>query len=121
LRQHLPSYPYLQDYIAHGGVVAAALVLVVGLRIFPEHLLRVIGVTIGYTGLVGLVDLVTGANYMYLRAKPPTPTLLDVLGPWPVYIFSATLIAFVLFAILDAPFTLRRALSSGQRGVEALR
>jgi hypothetical integral membrane protein (TIGR02206 family) len=108
LPQHFPSYPYFQYYIAHGGVVAAALMLVVGLRIFPEHLLRVIGVTIAYTALVGLVDLVTGANYMYLRAKPPTPTLLDILGPWPVYILAGAAIALGLFALLDAPFRFRR-------------
>ena len=121
--QHFPSYPYFQYYIAHGGVVAASLILVVGMRLHPRPwaVVRVAGLTIAYAALVGITDAVTGANYMYLRSKPPSPTLLDVLGPWPVYIFSATLIAFVLFAILDAPFALRRALSSGQRGVEALR
>jgi len=108
LPQHFPSYPYFQYYIAHGGVVAAALMLVVGLRIIPEHLPRVIGITLGYVAFVGLVDAVTGANYMYLRAKPPTPTLLDVLGPWPVYILAATAIALGLFALLDAPFRFRR-------------
>ena len=121
--QHFPSYPYFQYYIAHGGVVAASLILVVGMRLHPRPwaVVRVAGLTIAYAALVGITDAVTGANYMYLRSKPPSPTLLDVLGPWPVYIFSATLIAFVLFAILDAPFTLRRALSSGQRGAEAFR
>ena len=121
--QHFPSYPYFQYYIAHGGVVAASLILVVGMRLHPRPwaVVRVAGLTIAYAALVGITDAVTGANYMYLRSKPPSPTLLDVLGPWPVYIFSATLIAFVLFAILDAPFALRRALSSGQRGAEAFR
>ena len=109
LPQHFPSYPYFQYYIAHGGVVAAALVLVVGLRIFPGHLLRVIGVTLGYVLLVGLVDAASGANYMYLRAKPPTPTLLDLLGPWPVYILAASVIALALFTLLYSPFLLRRA------------
>jgi len=121
--QHFPSYPYFQYYIAHGGVVAASLILVVGMRLHPRPwaVVRVAGLTIAYAALVGITDAVTGANYMYLRSKPPSPTLLDVLGPWPLYIFSATLIAFVLFAILDAPFALRRVLSSGQRGAEAFR
>ena len=121
--QHFPSNPYFQYYIAHGGVVAASLILVVGMRLHPRPwaVVRVAGLTIAYAALVGITDAVTGANYMYLRSKPPSPTLLDVLGPWPVYIFSATLIAFVLFAILDAPFALRRVLSSGQRGAEAFR
>jgi hypothetical integral membrane protein (TIGR02206 family) len=107
LPQHFPSYPYFQYYLAHGGVVAAALLLVVGLRIHPRHPFWVIGLTIAYTAVVGLVDVMTGANYMYLRAKPPTETLLDVLGPWPIYILAAALLAFVLFAALYAPFRLK--------------
>jgi hypothetical integral membrane protein (TIGR02206 family) len=111
LPQHFPSYPYFQYYIAHGGVVAAALILVVGLRIRPRSwaVASVATITLAYAALVGAVDLITGADYMYLRAKPPGPTLLDVLGPWPWYIVAAGLIAFVLFAILDAPFRFWRA------------
>ena len=108
LPQHFPSYPYWQYYIAHGGVVASALLLVVGLRIHPRRLavVKVAGLTIAYAALVGAVDLADGANYMYLRAKPPSATLLDVLGPWPWYIGVAALIGIVLFAVLDAPFRL---------------
>jgi hypothetical integral membrane protein (TIGR02206 family) len=111
LPQHFPSYPYFQYYLAHGGVVAAALLLVVGLRIRPRHPLQVAGLTVVYTALVGVVDLVSGANYMYLRAKPPAATLLDVLGTWPIYILVAAAIAFALLAALYAPFWLRPAAS----------
>jgi len=109
LPQHFPSYPYFQYYIAHGGVVAAALVLVVGLRLRPRPwaVVRVAGITVAYAALVAAVDAVAGANYMYLRAKPPSPTLLDALGPWPWYVLAAGLIGFGLFAVLDAPFRLR--------------
>jgi uncharacterized membrane protein YwaF len=65
-------------------------------------------ITIAYAALVGAVDAIAGANYMYLRAKPPSPTLLDVLGPWPWYILVAGLIGFVLFALLDAPFRMAK-------------
>ena len=106
LPQHFPSYPYFQYYIAHGGVVASALILVVGLRIHPRPwaVAKVAGLTLAYAAFVGLVDAVTGADYMYLRAKPPSATPLDLLGPWPWYIGGATLIAVALFAVLDAPF-----------------
>lgn len=108
LPQPFPTYPYFQYYIAHGGVVAAALVLVVGLGLRPRRnaVFRIAGLTLAYTAFVGLVDAVAGANYMYLRAKPPSPTLLDVMGPWPWYIASAAVVGGVLFAILDAPFRL---------------
>jgi len=110
LPQHFPTYPYFQYYVAHGGTVGAALILVVGLRMAPRAwaVARVAVITIAYAALVGLVDAVTGADYMFLRAKPDTPTLLDDLGPWPWYILSATALGLALFAILDAPFRLRQ-------------
>jgi hypothetical integral membrane protein (TIGR02206 family) len=118
LPQHFPSFPFIQYYVAHGGVVAAALVLVVGLRQWPRRraFLWVIGLTIAYTAFVGFLDAVTGADYMYLRGKPASATLLDVMGPWPWYIGWAALIALALFLTLDAPFrVVRRAhLSPGK-------
>jgi hypothetical integral membrane protein (TIGR02206 family) len=106
LPQHFPTFPFVQYYVAHGGVVAAALLLVVGLRQEPRPnaVLRVAALTLGYAALVGLIDAVTGADYMFLRSKPPSPTLLDYLGPWPWYLVSASVLAIVLFLILDAPF-----------------
>jgi hypothetical integral membrane protein (TIGR02206 family) len=106
LPQHFPSYPYWQYYIAHGGVVSAALMLVIGMRIHPRRwaVARVAAITLAYAAFVFVVDVVTLSDYMYLRAKPSSATLLDVLGPWPVYILSASLLAIALFAILDAPF-----------------
>lgn len=106
LPQPFPTYPYFQYYIAHGGVVAAALVLVVGLRIHPRRwaVAWVAGITLAYTAFVGLVDGITGGDYMFLRAKPPSPTLLDGMGPWPWYLLGATALGAVLFAVLDAPF-----------------
>jgi len=113
LPQHFPSYPYWQYYIAHGGVVAAALILVVGLRRHPRRwaVIRVAALTIAFAALIGAVDFATGANYMYLREKPPTTTPLDAMGPWPVYVLVAALVGIVLFAVLDAPFRVRRLLS----------
>src|SRR5260370_23731130 len=35
LPQHFPSFPFIQYYVAHGGVVAAARFFVVGLRQWP--------------------------------------------------------------------------------------
>ena len=103
LPQHFPAYPYFQYYIAHGGVVAAALLLVFGLGLRPRRsaVPRVAAITVAYAALVGAVDSLTGANYMYLRSKPATPTLLDAMGPWPWYILVAGLVALVLFFALD--------------------
>lgn len=115
LPQHFPNYLYFQYYVAHGGVVAAALILVLGLRLYPRRLavIRVAGLTVAYAVFVGMVDAVTGADYMYLRSKPVTPSLLDLLGPWPLYLFAAAAIGAALFALLDAPFRIMAFMNRG--------
>ena len=88
----------------------AAFYLVVGLRIAPRpgSVLRTFAITLVYTAFVGLVDALSGANYMFLRTPPGNWTLLSVLGPWPWYIASAAGVALILLAALDLPFWLAR-------------
>ena len=106
LPQHYPSFPFFQYYVAHGGIVTAALFLVVGLHQWPRRdaVLRVLAITIVYVVVVGAIDAATGANYLYLRSKPPSGSLLDLLGPWPWYVAWATLVGLALLLLLDAPF-----------------
>ena len=44
-------------------------------------------------------------NFMYLRRKPPTTTMLDLFGDWPWYILGGELLALVLFAVVMLPFS----------------
>src|SRR5712664_1382030 len=106
LAQHFPSLLFFQYYIAHGGIVAAALFLVAGLGQWPRRdaVIKVGAITIVYALLVGAIDAATGANYMYLRSKPASASLLDLFGPWPLYIGWAALLGVALLFILDLPF-----------------
>jgi uncharacterized membrane protein YwaF len=63
-----------------------------------------LGLTAAWAGLVGLVNLALGTNFMYLCRKPSVPTLLDWMGPWPVYLGTAALAALALFGLLALPF-----------------
>jgi hypothetical integral membrane protein (TIGR02206 family) len=109
-----PHLVFFQYVIGHVGIVVAALFLVVGMGIAPRRhsAVRVFAITAGYTALVGIVDGVTGANYMFLRAPPGEWTLLRVLGPWPWYVVSAAGVAAVLLTMLDAPFWPQRRRAS---------
>jgi hypothetical integral membrane protein (TIGR02206 family) len=103
------GFPHLVffEYVAgHLGIVMAALFLVVGMGIVPRPgaVPRVFAVTVGYTALVGAVDALTGANYMFLRRPPGEWTLLRLLGPWPWYLVTASVVAITLFTLLDLPF-----------------
>lgn len=110
VQDHYPGYLFLQYFIAHGAIVAAALFLVVGLRITPRRgaVLRVVALTLALAALDAGVNLVTGGNYMYLRYPPGTANLLDLMGPWPWYIFAAAGVAVVIFLCLDLPFVVSR-------------
>jgi len=106
------SFPHLEFFefvVGHVAVVTAAVFLVVGLQLAPRTgaVARVFSLTLAYTALVGLADLLIGADYMFLRAPPRSWTLLSVLGPWPWYLVSASALALLLMLVLQAPF--RRA------------
>jgi hypothetical integral membrane protein (TIGR02206 family) len=101
-----PHLVFWQYVVGHAGIVLAAVFLVVGLghRPRPRAVPRIFGVTLAYTAVVGTVDGIWGANYMFLRRPPGEWTLLRVLGPWPWYIASAAGVALVLLTVLDLPF-----------------
>lgn len=101
-----PDLLFWTFFVTHAGAVIAALVLTVGRRIAPRPgaVLRVFAITAAFAALAAAANAITGGNYMFLREKPGEPTLLDVLGPWPVYIAVAAAIGLALFALLDLPF-----------------
>lgn len=109
-----PHLAFFQYTVGHLGIVTAALFLVFGMRVSPrEHAVRrVFVITVAYSALVGSVDALSGANYMFLRRPPSEWTLLRLLGPWPWYILTAAGAAIVLFSLLDLPFTLSRRATS---------
>jgi hypothetical integral membrane protein (TIGR02206 family) len=112
----LGSWSAVQFFAAHGGVVAAALFLAGAgaLRPRPGAWWRVFVGLNAYAAAVALFDARLGTNYMYLREKPPSASLLDLLGPWPWYVLAAEPVALLLLLALDLPF--RRARARGGAG-----
>jgi hypothetical integral membrane protein (TIGR02206 family) len=100
---HLGFELYVVEHLA---IVVAAVYLVIGLRIVPRPgaVLRTFALTVAYAAVCAVVDIATGADYLFLRAPPVAFSLLQVLGPWPWYLVSCAGIALVAFFILDAPF-----------------
>jgi len=117
VRVGFPDPDFLSFFALHGLVVASAAVLVFGLgcRPRPGAPWRVLILTNAYAVAVGLVDLALDANFLFLRGKPAAATLLDWLGPWPVYLFVADALAAVLFVALDLPFRAGRRVAPPAR------
>lgn len=103
LAQTFPSVYYFTYFIYHVGAVVAACLLVFGCRLYPRRgaFRRVFAITLAFAALVGVADIVTGGNYMYLRAKPVHNSLLNVMGPWPWYIASTAVLALALLYALQ--------------------
>jgi len=101
-----PELIYWTFFITHAGAVVAAVQLVIGRGLAPRPgaVGRVFVATLVVAAAAGTANLLTGGNYMWMREKPDTGSLLDVMGPWPWYIVSAAALALVLFTLLALPF-----------------
>jgi hypothetical integral membrane protein (TIGR02206 family) len=110
-----PDWRFVSFFALHGLVVVAAVVLTAGfgLRPRPGAPWRALALTNAYALAVGIVNLTLGTNFLFLCRKPGAPTLLDWLGPWPVYILAADLLAAALFALLGLPFRRARGPAPG--------
>ena len=59
-------------------------------------------------------NAVTGTNYGYLARKPDTASLLDVLGPWPVYVVAEVGILAGVWALMTWPWTRTGRIADGR-------
>jgi len=101
-----PDWRFVVFFLMHGLTVCAAAVLTFGFgcRPRPGAPWRAFGLTLAYAALVAGLNRVFDANFLYLRAKPVTPTLLDRFGPWPWYLVVSAAIGLLLFHVLAIPF-----------------
>ncbi len=105
-----PQYRFFQYFIAHGGIVAAALFATWGLGMRPttRSILRVfVLLNVLAVVLIG-VNLMLGSNYMFLCQPPATKSPFFFL-PWPWYLLFLDGIALALFYVLFIPFLRRRS------------
>ncbi len=99
-----PSIFYFTYFTYHIVAVLAGVGLTFGCGLYPRRgaPLRVFAATLAWAVVAGSADLVTGGNYMFLRAKPVEGSLLSAFGPWPWYIVGAAGIGFAMLVVLQA-------------------
>ncbi|HEY4826991.1 MAG TPA: TIGR02206 family membrane protein [Solirubrobacteraceae bacterium] len=99
-----PSVFYFTYFLYHVGAIVAAAYLVVGCRLYPRPgaAWRVFAFTLVWAAIAGLGDVITGGNYMYLRAKPVHASLLSVMSPWPWYIAEAAAVGLAMLLVVGA-------------------
>ncbi|MGG4182966.1 TIGR02206 family membrane protein [Paenibacillus jamilae] len=97
-----PHYRFIHFFIAHSAIILAALYMtwIEGLRPTWKSVGGVMFFLNGLALKVWIVDDALGANYMFLAGKPSTPSILDFLGPYPLYIVAEEAIALLFFSLL---------------------
>jgi len=116
LSRGFPSWDFVFFFWSHGVTLVAIIFLVVGREFKPRRgsVVRMMIALNAYGLAVGIIDAIAGWNYGYLCHKPAEPSLLDFLGPWPWYLLSIELIAFLTFLLLGLPWRISGSL--GKKG-----
>jgi hypothetical integral membrane protein (TIGR02206 family) len=117
LLEPFPSFGSVQFFLSHGLTVAGVLYLVWSGQAKPRPwsvARAMIGVNV-FAVLVGLFDYLYKTDCFYLRSKPVNPSLLDFLGPWPIYIAGTEAVALVFFLLLYWPVRYSRKVKAAAR------
>jgi hypothetical integral membrane protein (TIGR02206 family) len=104
-----PSYEFLGFWAIHLLVVWAAIYLTWGRGMRPSwgSYRFAVAVTAIWAAGTFAFNNIAGTNYGFLNGKPGNATLLDVLGPWPVYVLTVTVLILVVWALMTWPWERR--------------
>lgn len=104
-----PHYEYLAFWSIHLLVVWAAIYLTWGRGMRPHwrDYRLVVVVTAGWAVGTMAFNGIAGTNYGFLNAKPVTASLLDLMGPWPVYVLVASALVAGVWALMTWPWERR--------------
>ncbi len=108
-----PHPAFLSFFSHHFAVIATAIYLPVVLgwraeRPWWRSPLKAFAWLNAYLVVALAANAALGTNFGFLSRKPANPSLLDHLGPHPVYILWLEAIALVLFALLTLPVARHR-------------
>ncbi|WP_339240126.1 TIGR02206 family membrane protein [Paenibacillus sp. FSL R5-0517] len=99
-------FRFIQFFVAHACIILALLYMTWVEQLRPSW--RSVAGSMIFVNLAALivyvVDVLLDANYMFLRYKPSTPSVLDMLGPYPMYILGEEMLALVLFSLMYVLF-----------------
>ena len=101
-----PDYRFLAFWAIHLLVVWAAVYLTWGRGFRPtwRSYRLVIAVTVAWAAITLTFNSIAGTNYGFLNRKPETPSLLDLFGPWPVYVLTASVLLLIVWALMTWPW-----------------
>lgn len=109
-----PHPVFIGFFISHGLIVFGLFYATLAFRLRPtwSSVPRVFAITLMWAFLVvAPLNMLFDTNYMYLRGKPASGSVLDLFGPWPWYIAGAAVFTFASFVVYYLPFWFRDLLA----------
>lgn len=105
-----PHHSYWTYWLLHTTLIFLPIycIVIFRFRITKEDFINAIIAGNVYLVGTGIVNLMIGSNYFFTNHKPPSPTLLDLLGPWPWYILVVEIVSIFLFLLAWLPFWITR-------------
>ncbi|WP_022873218.1 TIGR02206 family membrane protein [Nesterenkonia alba] len=92
-------------WVTHIAVLLAPLALLTtGWRPQWRDFAVAYGLAAAWAGLVMPANAVLGTNYAFLNRPPDGASLIDFLGPWPVYVFWLAVLVAVVWALMTWPW-----------------
>jgi hypothetical integral membrane protein (TIGR02206 family) len=64
----------------------------------------VVAVTAVWAAVTFTFNSIADTNYGFLNEKPATASLLDLMGPWPVYVLVGAALVFTVWALMTWPW-----------------
>ena len=110
LNQVFPDPRFLVFWWMHFLVVWSAVYLTFGLGLGPgwQEYGVAVAVSLTWALLAYGFDVALRTDYGYLAHKPASASLLDLLGPWPVYVVAALGILLAVWAAMTWPWVVAR-------------
>jgi hypothetical integral membrane protein (TIGR02206 family) len=110
LYSDFPHWEYFNYFGLHLGLIFLPIyyVVVLGHRISLKDLWNAIIASNIFVILSLIINKVLGSNYMFTMRKPEASTILDYLGPWPIYLLSVEALGIALFFVVYLPFWWRK-------------
>ena len=106
LASEFPEPRFLMFWAMHVLIVWASFFLVLGLGILPtwKTYRQTVAITLGWAVSAYVFNVIAGTNYGYLNRLPKNSSLLDYLGPWPLFVVLEIAIVAAVWALLTWPW-----------------
>lgn len=119
LNFNFPHLRFLHFFMTHSVIILTCFffVWVEKYKVTLGSVLKTMGFLNAAAVMIFFINQTAGGNYMFLSRKPVNPTPLDFLGPYPWYILSLEIAAFLLFLLLYVPFSSTKKKTGISKGV----